>query len=88
MTQMTMRKVTTTGIGKLCWAIVVQASLLSEALVETRLSYLRADAYREAWARGEAWQEAILSGLILMPDNGKLALANALGVTVDRLARA
>ncbi|MNV59024.1 hypothetical protein D3C71_1514240 [compost metagenome] len=67
---------------------LVQASLLSEALVETRLSYLLADAYREAWARGEAWQEAILSGLILMPDNGKLALANALGVTVDRLAKA
>ncbi len=56
--------------------------------METRLSYLLANAYREAWARGEAWQEAILSGLILMPDNGKLALANALGVTVDRLAKA
>ncbi len=46
------------------------------------------DAYREAWTRGEAWQEAILSGLVLMPDNGKLALANALGVTVDRLGKA
>ncbi len=56
---------------------LVQASLLYEALVETRQSYLLADAYREAWARGEAWQEAILSGLVLMPDNGKLALANA-----------
>ena len=67
---------------------LVQASLLSEALVETRQSYLLADAYREAWARGEAWQEAILSGLVLMPDNGKLALANALGVTVDRLGKA
>ena len=66
---------------------LVQASLLSEALVETRQSYLLADAYREAWARGEAWQEAILSGLVLMPDNGKLALANALGVTVDRLGK-
>ncbi|MBB4283873.1 hypothetical protein GGE43_004781 [Agrobacterium tumefaciens] len=67
---------------------LVQASLLSEALVETRQSYLLADAYREAWARGEAWQETILSGLVSMPDNGKLALANALGVTVDRLGKA
>lgn len=67
---------------------LVQASLLCEALVETRQSYLLADAYREAWTRGEAWQQAILSGLVLMPDNGKLALANALGVTVDRLGKA
>lgn len=67
---------------------LVQASLLSEALVKTRQSYLLADAYREAWARGEAWQETILSGLVLMPDNVKLALANALGVTVDRLGKA
>jgi len=48
---------------------------------------LLADAYREA-TRGEAWQEGIMSGLVLMPDNGKLALANALGVTVDRLGKA
>jgi len=67
---------------------LVQASLLCEALLETRQSYLLADAYREAWTRGEAWQEGILSGLELMPDNGKLALANALGVTVDRLGKA
>ncbi|CUW97508.1 hypothetical protein AGR1B_Lc10024 [Agrobacterium fabacearum S56] len=38
-------------------AYFVQASLLCEALVETRQSYLLADAYREAWTRGEAWQE-------------------------------
>ncbi|MGP4806236.1 nucleotidyltransferase family protein [Agrobacterium cavarae] len=64
---------------------LVQASFLSEALAETRQSYLLADAYHEAWGRGEAWQEAIRSGLRLMPDHGKLALADALGVTVDQL---
>lgn len=64
---------------------LVQASLLSEALAETRQSYLLADAYHEAWGCGEAWQEAIRFGLRSMPDHGKLALAHALGVTVDQL---
>lgn len=64
---------------------LVQASLLSEALVETRQGYLLADAHHEAWERGDAWQEAIVAGLMLMPDNGKKALADALGIAVDRL---
>lgn len=67
---------------------LLQASLLSEALVETRQNYLLADAYNEAWERGEAWQEAIVTGLMLMPDNGKKALADALGVKVDSLGKA
>ena len=66
---------------------LIQASLLSEALAETRQGYLLAEAYNEAWARGEAWQEAIRSGLMSMPDDAKLALANALGVTADRLGK-
>lgn len=66
---------------------LLQASLLSEALVETRQSYLLADAYHEAWERGEAWQDAIVAALMLMPDNGKKALADALGVKVDSLGK-
>lgn len=65
----------------------LQASLLSEALVETRQGDLLADAYREAWNRGASWQEAIVSGLALMPDNGKTALAAALDVKVEELGK-
>ena len=66
---------------------LLQAALLAQALTETRQSDLLADAYQEAWARGEAWQEAIVTGLMLMPDNGKKALADALGVKVDSLGK-
>lgn len=66
---------------------LLQASLLSKALVETRQGYLLADAYHEAWERGEAWQEAIVAGLMLMPDNGKKALADALGVKLIASAK-
>ncbi|WP_425624933.1 nucleotidyltransferase family protein [Agrobacterium radiobacter] len=64
-----------------------QASLLSEALVETKQGYVLADAYREAWDRGTAWQEGIQFGLHMMPDTGKAALAAALGVPVDQLGK-
>lgn len=43
---------------------------------------------RTEWERGEAWQEAIVTGLMLMPDNGKRALADALGVKVDSFGKA
>ncbi|SCX36345.1 hypothetical protein DSM25559_5441 [Agrobacterium rosae] len=66
----------------------MQAALLAEAITETRRSDLLADAYQKAWARGEAWQEAIVTALMLMPDNGKKALADALGVKVDSLGKA
>jgi hypothetical protein len=46
-----------------------------------------ADAYSEAWDRGKAWQEGIISGLAMMPDNGKAALATAIGVSMDELGK-
>jgi hypothetical protein len=64
-----------------------QASLLSEALHETRQSDVLAEAYLEAWDRGKAWQEGIASGLAMMPDNGKRALAAAVGVPVQELGK-
>jgi hypothetical protein len=64
-----------------------QASLLSEALHETRQSDVLAEAYLEAWDRGKAWQEGIASGLAMMPDNGKRALAAAVGVSVEELGK-
>ncbi|WP_280824537.1 nucleotidyltransferase family protein [Pseudaminobacter soli (ex Li et al. 2025)] len=65
----------------------LQASLLCEALIDTRQGDLLADAYREAWDRGPAWQEAIVYGIGLMSDNGKTALAYALGVKPDELGK-
>jgi hypothetical protein len=64
-----------------------QASLLSEALHETRQSDVLAEAYLEAWDRGKAWQEGIASGLAMMPDSGKRALAAAVGVPVEELGK-
>ncbi|WP_426129918.1 nucleotidyltransferase family protein [Pararhizobium sp. PWRC1-1] len=64
-----------------------QASLLAEALNETRQSDVLADAYREAWERGPSWQEALISGLWMMPGNGKAALAAAVGVSVNELGK-
>lgn len=62
-----------------------QASLLFEALVETRQGDVLADAYEEACARGPSWQEAIASSLTRLPDSGRRALAKALGVQVEDL---
>ncbi|QND44549.1 hypothetical protein HB780_01465 (plasmid) [Rhizobium lusitanum] len=66
---------------------LLQASLLFEALLETRQSDIIADAYGEAWERGKSWQESIISGLAIMPDNGKKALAAAIGVSIDELGK-
>lgn len=66
---------------------LMQASLLSEALVETRQSDFLSNAFHEAWERGEAWQEALNTGLKMMPINGKKALANSLGVAIDKLGQ-
>lgn len=67
---------------------LLQASLLTQALAETRQSDLLADAYMEAWERGKSWQEAIIFGLLAMPDHGKAALAAALSVPVEELGKA
>ncbi|HLP69354.1 MAG TPA: GSU2403 family nucleotidyltransferase fold protein [Rhizobium sp.] len=64
-----------------------QASLLCEALQETKQGYALADAYREAWDRGPSWQEGIAAGLVMMPDNGTAALAGALGVKPEELGK-
>lgn len=64
---------------------LLQASLLCEALVETKQGNMLADAYQEAWDRGTSWQENIRFGLQMMPDVGKIALAFALGVKPEEL---
>ncbi|MBD9650123.1 hypothetical protein IB267_17345 [Ensifer sp. ENS09] len=66
---------------------LLQASLLCEALQETKQGYVLADAYREAWDRGPAWQEGIAAGLAMMPDDGKAALAVALRVKPEELGK-
>ncbi|CDM61952.1 hypothetical protein LPU83_pLPU83d_0581 (plasmid) [Rhizobium favelukesii] len=66
---------------------LLQASLLTQALAETRQSGLLADAYKEAWDRGKAWQEAIIAGRSAMPDHGKAALAAAMSVPVEELGK-
>lgn len=58
---------------------IQQASLLFEALVDTRQGFALSDAYHEAWNRGTAWQEGIQFGLQLMAKAGKEALTDALG---------
>lgn len=58
---------------------LLQAALLFEALEETRHGDELADAWEEAWERGDAWKEAIVSGLSRLPKNGVKALEGALG---------
>lgn len=59
-----------------------QAALLFEALVETRHGDELADAWGEAWERGDAWKEGIIKGLARLPKNGVKALEKALGPDV------
>lgn len=56
-----------------------QAALLFQALVETRHNDELADAWEEAWDRGDAWKEGIVSGLRRLPKSGVKALENTLG---------
>ncbi|MEY9560167.1 nucleotidyltransferase family protein [Sinorhizobium fredii] len=58
---------------------LTQASLLFEALIETRHDYELADAWGEAWERGDSWKEGLCNGLLRLPDKGVKALAKALG---------
>lgn len=64
-----------------------QASLLFEALVEMRQGDMLADAYEEAWQRAPSWQEEITSSLAKLPDSARKALAKALGVQLEDLAK-
>lgn len=65
-----------------------QASLLAQALVETRQSDILVDAYEEAWERGKSWQDGLRAGLDAMPDPGRKAIALALDIPVEKLATA
>ena len=58
---------------------LTQASLLFQALVETRHDSELADAWVEAWDRGDSWREGICRGLLRLPAKGVEALAKALG---------
>jgi hypothetical protein len=55
-----------------------QASLLAEAMAQTRRQADLALAYSEAWARGGSWQEAIRSAMSMVPEKGKTVLTAAL----------
>ncbi|PJR09719.1 nucleotidyltransferase family protein [Sinorhizobium meliloti] len=66
---------------------LLQAATLFEAMLQTRQGVALADAYQEAWDRGPSWQEGLAAGLALMPDDGKEALADALGVKPEELGK-
>lgn len=57
---------------------VYQASLLFEALKETRRLDDLGYALEEAWNRGSAWREGIEKGLHLLPDQRREAAENSL----------
>jgi hypothetical protein len=59
-----------------------QASLLFEALVETRHDSELADAWEEAWDRGDSWREGLCNGLLRLPKSGVKALEKVLGPEV------
>lgn len=56
-----------------------QASLIFEAMVQTRQAAYLTDAYSEARERGPAWRGAIQAGFALMPESGKSAFIKAVG---------
>ncbi|QWK80826.1 nucleotidyltransferase family protein [Ochrobactrum sp. BTU1] len=61
---------------------LTQAALLFEALVQTRHGDELTDAWEEAWDRGDAWKEGIVTGLSRLPKNGVKALITTLGSDV------
>lgn len=61
---------------------LTQTALLFEALVQTRHGDELADAWEEAWNRGDAWKEGIVSGLSRLPKNGVDALKTTLGADI------
>lgn len=46
---------------------ILQSAILFEAMAQTRRADALALAWSEAWGRGEAWREALLAGLSMMP---------------------
>ncbi|TVZ73929.1 hypothetical protein BCL32_2220 [Rhizobium mongolense USDA 1844] len=64
-----------------------QAALLFEALVETRHDDELADAWAEAWDRGDSWREGLSGGLLRLPDKGTKALGKALGSQMPDLEK-
>jgi hypothetical protein len=66
---------------------LMQVSLLSQALVETRQRDLLADAFQEAWERGKSWQEAIIGGVAAMPEGDQAILSEAMGIPAAKLQK-
>ncbi|MBD9509076.1 hypothetical protein IB265_20095 [Ensifer sp. ENS10] len=66
---------------------LVQASLLFEALVETRHEYELVDAWEEAWDRGDSWKEGLCNGLLRLSAKGVKALGKALGSKMPDLEK-
>ncbi|MBZ7927327.1 hypothetical protein LAC81_35905 (plasmid) [Ensifer adhaerens] len=66
---------------------LVQASLLFEALVETRHEYELVDAWAEAWDRGDSWKEGLCNGLLRLSAKGVKALDKALGSKMPDLEK-
>jgi hypothetical protein len=55
-----------------------QATLLFEALLQTRRPSDVALVYNEAWERGQAWQEGIRAGAVMLSDQGRSSLLECL----------
>lgn len=66
---------------------LTQASLLFQALVETRHDSELVDAWEEAWERGESWREGLCNSLLRLPDKGVKALGKALGSQMPDLEK-
>lgn len=62
-----------------------QAFNLMQAMMETRRTDALADAYMEAWDRGEAWREAIAASLRAIAFTDHVAIAEALRESIKRL---
>ncbi len=57
---------------------LAQASLLFQALAETRHDSELSDVWAEAWDHSDSWRKGICSGLSRLPDNGLEALRKVL----------
>lgn len=64
---------------------LVQAGLLFEAMAQTRRSDDLALAWSAAWGRGEAWREALMAGIGLLPPKTVPAVRQALLEGFSRL---
>jgi hypothetical protein len=63
----------------------VQALSLIEALVETRRIDALADAFMEAWDRGNAWRDAIRASIGLFDDATAAQIRTNLRKGIERL---